>query len=153
MIPATEGCSSYTHSSSFLPTSIMCYRGWKTKDRPSASPLEAVGRNEIVSPSPLVRCMCDPSALAAGRVASRFHRQFLVGCLLESKRGGFSSALSRLWSPFLVIDSSLLNLVEWILWSATKSLDWRMGLSLWEVLLARPNIAPALEEFSLVAKG
>ena len=65
VIPVTEGCSSYTHSSSFLPTSIVCYRGWKTKDQPSLSPLEAMGRNEMVSPSPLVRCMCDPSALAA----------------------------------------------------------------------------------------
>ena len=46
----------------------------------------------------------------------------------------------------------MLNLVEWILWSATKSLDWQMGLSLWEVLLARPNIVPALEEFSFVVK-
>ena len=27
-----------------------------------------------------------------------------------------------------------------------------MGLSLWEVLLARPNIVPALEEFSFVVK-
>lgn len=52
-----------------------------------------------------------------------------------------------------MIDSSLLNPKEWILWSATKSLDWWMGLSLWEVLLASPNTAPALEEFSLAVKG
>ena len=68
--PVTEGGSSYTHCSSFLATSIMCYRGWKTRDQPSPSPLEATGQNEMVSPSSLVRCVCYPCALAAGGVAS-----------------------------------------------------------------------------------
>ena len=68
--PVTEGGSSYTHCGSFLATSIMCYRGWKTKDQPSPSPLEATGQNEMVSPSSLMRCVCYPCALAAGGVAS-----------------------------------------------------------------------------------
>ena len=68
--PVTEGGSSYTHCGSFLATSIMCYRGWKTKDQPSPSPLEATGQNEMVSPSSLMRRVCYPCALAAGGVAS-----------------------------------------------------------------------------------